>query len=59
MTNLSIAKRADGAQNALPHALPAWVLHHGEMTRLELERVLMPSWQIVWPCQFDPQDGRL
>ncbi len=30
-----------------PHALPAWVYGHPEMTRLEIERVLLPSWQIV------------
>jgi phenylpropionate dioxygenase-like ring-hydroxylating dioxygenase large terminal subunit len=30
-----------------PHALPAWVYSHPEMTRLETERILLPSWQIV------------
>jgi len=30
-----------------PHALPAWVYSHPDLTRLEIERVLMPSWQIV------------
>jgi phenylpropionate dioxygenase-like ring-hydroxylating dioxygenase large terminal subunit len=30
-----------------PHALPAWVYSHPEMTRLEIERILLPSWQIV------------
>ena len=29
------------------HALPAWVYAHPELTRLEIERVLLPSWQIV------------
>ena len=28
-------------------ALPAWVYNHPEMTRLEIERVLRPSWQIA------------
>ena len=31
----------------LPHALPAWVYSHPDMTRLEIERILLPSWQIV------------
>jgi phenylpropionate dioxygenase-like ring-hydroxylating dioxygenase large terminal subunit len=31
----------------LPRALPAWTYSHPEMTRLEYERILKPSWQIV------------
>src|SRR5476649_1268906 len=57
MTNLSIAKRADDPRNALPHALPAWVYNHAELTRLELERVLMPSWQIVCHVNSIPKPG--
>src|ERR1700757_5058971 len=30
-----------------PRSLPAWVYNHPEMTRLELERILKPSWQIA------------
>ncbi|MBS0364728.1 MAG: aromatic ring-hydroxylating dioxygenase subunit alpha [Proteobacteria bacterium] len=29
------------------YALPAWVYDHPQMTRLEYERLLLPSWQIV------------
>src|SRR5271165_6056246 len=29
------------------HALPAWVYSHPDLARLEIERVLKPSWQIV------------
>ena len=32
---------------AIARALPAWVYNHPEMTRLEYERILRPSWQIV------------
>ena len=32
---------------ALPRAMPAWIYNHPEMTRLELERVLLPSWQML------------
>ncbi len=28
-------------------AMPAWVYRHPEMTRLELERILLPSWQLL------------
>src|SRR5260221_2234530 len=56
MSNLSVAKRADEA-NTLPHALPGWVYNHGEMTRLELERILMPSWQIVCHINSIPKTG--
>ena len=31
----------------LPRALPAWTYSHPEMTRLEYERILRPSWQII------------
>jgi phenylpropionate dioxygenase-like ring-hydroxylating dioxygenase large terminal subunit len=47
VSNLSVAKRADEAANTVLHAPPAWVYNHSEMTRLELERILLPSWQIV------------
>jgi len=35
------------ASLALPRALPAWTYSHPEMTRLEYERIVKPSWQIV------------
>src|SRR6266481_3047380 len=56
MSNLSVAKRAEAA-NGLPHALPAWVYNNGEMTRLELERILKPSWQIVCHINSIPKAG--
>jgi phenylpropionate dioxygenase-like ring-hydroxylating dioxygenase large terminal subunit len=28
-------------------AMPAWIYNHPEMTRLELERILLPSWQVL------------
>ncbi len=39
------------------HALPAWVYNHPELTRLEIERVLMPSWQIVCHVNSIPRAG--
>jgi phenylpropionate dioxygenase-like ring-hydroxylating dioxygenase large terminal subunit len=40
-----------------PHALHAWVYDHPELTRLEIERVLMPSWQIVCHVNSIPRAG--
>src|ERR1700761_1569103 len=38
-------------------ALPAWVYNHPELTRLETERVLKPSWQIVCHVNSIPKAG--
>jgi phenylpropionate dioxygenase-like ring-hydroxylating dioxygenase large terminal subunit len=38
-------------------ALPGWIYHHPEMTRLELERVLRPSWQVVCHLSELPRPG--
>ena len=27
--------------------MPAWIYNHPEMTRLEVERILLPSWQML------------
>ena len=42
---------------ALPRALPAWAYDHPEMARLELERILEPSWQIVCHVSAIPRAG--
>jgi phenylpropionate dioxygenase-like ring-hydroxylating dioxygenase large terminal subunit len=41
----------------LPRALPAWSYSHPEMTRLEYERLLKPSWQIVCHVNSIPRPG--
>jgi len=41
----------------LPRALPAWTYSHPEMTRLEYERILKPSWQIVCHVNAIPRPG--
>jgi len=33
--------------SAAPRALPAWTYNHPQMTRLEYERILRPSWQNI------------
>ncbi len=45
------------AANDRPHALPSWVYDHPEMTRLEQERILLPSWQIVCHVNSIPKAG--
>jgi phenylpropionate dioxygenase-like ring-hydroxylating dioxygenase large terminal subunit len=42
---------------ALARALPAWAYRHPEMTRLEYERILRPSWQIVCHVNSIPAPG--
>jgi phenylpropionate dioxygenase-like ring-hydroxylating dioxygenase large terminal subunit len=41
----------------LPRALPAWVYNHSELHRLELERIFLPSWQIVCHINSIPKSG--
>ncbi len=45
--------------NAVPiaRALPAWTYNHPEMARLEYERMLRPSWQIVGHVNSMPNPG--
>jgi len=38
-------------------ALPAWVYNHPQMTRLEQERILAPSWQLVCHVNSIPKPG--
>ena len=40
-----------------PRALPAWAYSHPEMTRLEFERIIKPSWQIVCHISSIPKPG--
>ena len=47
----------DAASAGLPRALPAWAYSHAEMTRLEYERLIKPSWQIVCHVNSIPAPG--
>ena len=42
-----IARPLEAGPPPAPRSLPAWVYNHPEMTRLEHERILKPSWQIA------------
>ncbi len=47
----------EAAPIPLARALPAWAYNHPEMTRLEYERILRPSWQIVCHVNSIPSPG--
>lgn len=47
----------DAAALGLPRALPAWVYGHPQLTRLEQQRILLPSWQIVCHVNSIPNPG--
>src|ERR1700690_1477842 len=55
--NTSAAPSAAPSVAPVPRALPAWVYNHPELTRLELERILKPSWQIVCHVNSIPKPG--
>jgi phenylpropionate dioxygenase-like ring-hydroxylating dioxygenase large terminal subunit len=57
MNGVAVAKSAGATDTALPRALPAWVYNHAELNRLEMERVLLPSWQIVCHVGSVPNPG--
>jgi phenylpropionate dioxygenase-like ring-hydroxylating dioxygenase large terminal subunit len=51
------ASNAIRTPDVLPRALPAWVYNHPEVTRLELERIVLPSWQIACHVSALKQPG--
>ena len=55
--NSTAARPVDPLTLAAPRSLPAWVYNHPEMTRLEYERILKPSWQIACHISQIPQSG--
>lgn len=56
MNSLAAANLVDDAV-PLAHALPAWVYNQPELARLELERILLPSWQLVCHVNSIPKGG--
>ena len=57
MSSVAIAAAETTEHPALPRALPAWVYNNAALNRLELERVLLPSWQIVCHINSIPKSG--
>jgi phenylpropionate dioxygenase-like ring-hydroxylating dioxygenase large terminal subunit len=56
MQNQTAAKLAE-KQAVQSYALPAWVYNNADLTRLEIQRVLIPSWQIVCHVNSIPNSG--
>jgi phenylpropionate dioxygenase-like ring-hydroxylating dioxygenase large terminal subunit len=54
--SLSVAHETTAIVSS-PRALPAWVYNNAEMSRLELQRILLPSWQIVCHVSDIPKQG--
>lgn len=57
MNSLPNAKPKTQTATDMPHALPAWVYNNAELSRLEFERILRPSWQIVCHVNSIPKPG--
>jgi phenylpropionate dioxygenase-like ring-hydroxylating dioxygenase large terminal subunit len=57
MNSLAVASPETGVDSALPRALPAWVYSHPGLKDLEMERILLPSWQIVCHVNSIPKAG--
>lgn len=57
MNSVSAAKLDSDTSAVIRHALPAWVYSHPDLMRLEIERVLLPSWQIVCHVNSIPNPG--
>jgi phenylpropionate dioxygenase-like ring-hydroxylating dioxygenase large terminal subunit len=55
-TKLNVQVAAEPPR-AAPRAMPPWVYNHPEMTRLEFERILKPSWQIACHVNSVPRPG--
>jgi len=51
------ARPVEPIATRVPRALPAWAYSHPQMTRLEYERLLKPSWQIVCHVNSIPAPG--
>jgi phenylpropionate dioxygenase-like ring-hydroxylating dioxygenase large terminal subunit len=54
--SLSVVQDNSGIASS-PRALPAWVYNNADMHRLEMQRILMPSWQIVCHLSDIPHAG--
>lgn len=53
----SPARPVKSAPAPVARGLPAWVYNHAELTRLEYERILKPSWQVACHISQIPTAG--
>jgi phenylpropionate dioxygenase-like ring-hydroxylating dioxygenase large terminal subunit len=54
---LSVRRFEETGPDSYPRGLPPWTYDHPAITRLELERVLRPSWQLVCHISNVPNAG--
>ena len=57
MSSVTALQTADAALGAAPRAMPAWIYDHPQLTKLEIDRILKPSWQIVCHVNSIPKPG--
>lgn len=55
--NATVAREIDTSTPALARTLPAWVYQDPRMLKLEIDRILKPSWQIACHVSQIPQPG--
>src|SRR5215831_10918439 len=55
--NSTAARPVEPFTRTPARSLPAWTYNHPEMTRLEYERILKPSWQVVCHVNSIPNPG--
>jgi phenylpropionate dioxygenase-like ring-hydroxylating dioxygenase large terminal subunit len=55
--NSTAVRPLEPAAHATPRSMPAWVYSHPELTRVEFERILKPSWQIACHVSQIPSPG--
>ena len=57
MSSVAVANVEKSPSAHLPRALPAWVYRNAALSRLELERIVLPSWQIACHVNSIPKAG--
>jgi phenylpropionate dioxygenase-like ring-hydroxylating dioxygenase large terminal subunit len=57
MSPATAAQTADRTHGPAPHAMPAWIYGHPQLTKLEIDRILKPSWQIACHVNSIPKAG--
>ncbi len=57
MQTASVPTESSALESPQGHAMPAWIYSHPEMARLEHDRILRPSWQIVCHVSSIPKAG--
>ena len=57
MSPATATQSVNHPQGAAPRAMPAWIYGHPQLTKLEIDRILKPSWQIACHTNSIPKSG--